>query len=101
MKNGGVYEGIELCRKENVDFILAVGGGSTIDSAKAIAAGTIYDGDFWDFYSGKYIEKVLPVGAILTIAAAGSEGGRHSEACQRIVPRRWPGRLYLGICDTY
>jgi len=74
-RSGLVYEGIELCRKENVDFLLAVGGGSTIDSSKAIAAGTIYDGDFWDFYSGKkYIEKALPVGTVLTIAAAGSEG---------------------------
>ena len=54
-RSGLVYEGIELCRKENVDFILAVGGGSVIDSSKAIAAGTIYDGDFWDFYCGKYI----------------------------------------------
>ncbi|MCL2634221.1 MAG: iron-containing alcohol dehydrogenase [Oscillospiraceae bacterium] len=73
-----VYAGIELCRKEKVDFVLAVGGGSAIDSAKAIAAGAIYDGDFWDFYSGKYIEKALPVGVILTIAAAGSEGSMNS-----------------------
>ncbi len=77
-RSGLVYEGIELCRKENVDFLLAVGGGSTIDSAKAIAAGTIYDGDFWDFYSGKPIEKALPLGTILTIAAAGSEGSPDS-----------------------
>lgn len=73
-----VYEGIELCRKEKVDFILAVGGGSTIDSAKAIAAGTLYDGDFWDFYQGKSIEKALPIGTVLTIAAAGSEGSGNS-----------------------
>ena len=77
-RSGLVYEGIELCRKENIDFILAVGGGSTIDSSKAIAAGTIYDGDFWDFYSGKWIEKALPLGTILTIAAAGSEGSPDS-----------------------
>lgn len=70
-----VYEGIELCRKENIDFILSVGGGSCIDSSKAIAAGALYDGDFWDFYSGKAnIENAVPVGTILTIAAAGSEG---------------------------
>lgn len=70
-----VYEGIELCRRENIDFILSVGGGSCIDSSKAIAAGALYDGDFWDFYSGKaYVEKSLPVGTVLTIAAAGSEG---------------------------
>lgn len=77
-RSGLVYEGIELCKKEKVDFILAVGGGSTIDSAKAIAAGVVYDGDFWDFYQGKLIEKALPVGTILTIAAAGSEGSPDS-----------------------
>ena len=77
-RSGLVYEGIELCRKENIDFVLAVGGGSVIDSSKAIAAGTVYDGDFWDYYSGKYIEKALPVGTILTIAAAGSEGSPDS-----------------------
>lgn len=70
-----VYEGIELCRRENADFILSVGGGSCIDSSKAIAAGVMYDGDFWDFYSGKEaVTKALPVGTVLTIAAAGSEG---------------------------
>ncbi len=77
-RSGLVYEGIELCKKENVDFVLAVGGGSVIDSSKAIAAGTIYDGDFWDFYMGKRIEEALPVGTILTIAAAGSEGSPDS-----------------------
>lgn len=77
-RSGLVYEGIELCRKEKVDFILAVGGGSTIDSAKAIAAGSVYDGDFWDFYKGKYIEEALPIGTVLTIAAAGSEGSPDS-----------------------
>ena len=73
-----VYKGIELCRKEGVDFILAVGGGSVIDSSKAIALGVPYDGDFWDFYSGKTPEKALPVGTVLTIAAAGSEGSGNS-----------------------
>ena len=77
-RSGLVYRGIELCRRGGVDFVLAVGGGSTIDSSKAIAAGVVYDGDFWDFYSGKYIEKALPVGTILTIAAAGSEGSPDS-----------------------
>ena len=77
-RSGLVYEGIDLCRREGIDFILAVGGGSVIDSSKAIAAGTIYDGDFWDFYSGKRIEEALPVGTILTIAAAGSEGSPDS-----------------------
>lgn len=70
-----IYKGIELCRKENVDFILSVGGGSCIDSSKGIALGVPYDGDFWDFYgTGKTVEKALPIGTILTIAAAGSEG---------------------------
>ncbi len=77
-RSGLVYEGIELCRKEKVDFVLAVGGGSTIDSAKAIAAGVVYEGDFWDFYQGLPITRALPVGTILTIAAAGSEGSPDS-----------------------
>ncbi len=77
-RSGLVYEGIELCRKEGVDFVLAVGGGSTIDSSKAIAAGTLYDGDFWDLYDGTPITKALPVGTVLTIAAAGSEGSPNS-----------------------
>ncbi len=73
-----VYKGITLCREEQVDFILAVGGGSVIDSAKAIAMGVPYDGDFWDFYSGKSPEAALPVATVLTIAAAGSEGSGDS-----------------------
>ncbi|MBP5383981.1 MAG: iron-containing alcohol dehydrogenase [Lachnospiraceae bacterium] len=77
-RSGLVYEGIDLCRKEKVDFVLAIGGGSAIDSAKAIAAGTVYDGDFWDFYEGKPVEKALPIGTVLTIAAAGSEGSPDS-----------------------
>ena len=69
-----VNEGIALCRTEGVDFILAVGGGSVIDSSKAIALGVPYDGDVWDFYDhGGNPEKVLPVGTVLTIPAAGSE----------------------------
>ncbi|MFV0353379.1 MAG: iron-containing alcohol dehydrogenase [Oscillospiraceae bacterium] len=69
-----VREGIELCRKENVDFILAVGGGSVIDSAKAIGYGVPAAHDVWDFYSGKAVpESCLPIGTVLTIAAAGSE----------------------------
>ena len=74
-----VYEGIELCKKNGVDFVLAVGGGSVIDSSKAIALGVCYDGDFWDFYSNKANpSKALPVGTVLTIAAAGSEGSGDS-----------------------
>lgn len=78
-RSGLVYEGIELCKKEGIDFVLAVGGGSTIDSAKAIALGAVYDGDFWDFYDGTSVpENSLPVATILTIAAAGSEGSPDS-----------------------
>ena len=74
-----VYEGIELCRKENVDFILAVGGGSVIDSAKAIAYGLAYDGDVWDLYTSKATAKAcFPVGVVLTIAASGSETSNSS-----------------------
>ena len=70
-----VYKGIDLCRAENIDFILCVGGGSVIDSAKAIAVGVPYNGDFWDFYAGKAeAETALPIGCVLTIPAAGSEG---------------------------
>ena len=69
-----VYEGIELCRKEGVDFLLAVGGGSAIDSAKAIGYGVANEGDVWDFYDYKRQAKgCLPLGVILTIAATGSE----------------------------
>jgi len=71
---GPVYEGIELCRKNKIDFILAVGGGSVIDSAKAIGMGVPYEGDVWDFFTGKAkILKAIPVGVVLTIPAAGSE----------------------------
>jgi len=73
-RSGLVYTGVELCKRENIDFILAVGGGSVIDSAKAIALGAVYEGDFWDFYCGKRIENALPVATILTLTAAGSEG---------------------------
>ena len=70
-----IREGIELCKREGVDFILAVGGGSTIDSSKGIAAGVLYDGDIWDLYlyPDRQPDKALPVGVVLTIPAAGSE----------------------------
>ncbi|MDE6649101.1 MAG: iron-containing alcohol dehydrogenase [Muribaculaceae bacterium] len=70
-----VYEGIEIAKREGIDSVLAVGGGSSIDTAKAIAAAIPYDGDFWDFFCGKSkVKKALPVGVVLTIPAAGSEG---------------------------
>ena len=69
-----IYKGIELVRREGVDFVLAVGGGSVIDSSKAISHGACYDGDFWDFFCAKAKpERTLPFGAVLTMAAAGSE----------------------------
>ncbi|MBQ9652881.1 MAG: iron-containing alcohol dehydrogenase [Bacteroidales bacterium] len=69
-----VHEGIELCRREGVDFILSIGGGSVIDSAKAIACGVLYEGEVWDFYEGKAdAAAYLPMGCVLTIPAAGSE----------------------------
>lgn len=69
-----VHKGIELCRKEGIDMILAIGGGSVIDSSKAIAYGVPYDGEVWDFFSGKAKPtKVLPVGCVVTNPASGSE----------------------------
>ena len=69
-----VHEGIKLCREEGIDFILAVGGGSVIDSSKAIAYGVPYEGEVWDFYLGKdKATEMLPVACVLTIPAAGSE----------------------------
>ncbi len=94
-RSGKVYEGIEICRKENRDFILAVGGGSAIDTAKAIGMGVLYDGDFWDLFAGKApIEKTLPVGTVLTISAAGSEGS------DSIVITQENGGLKWGIPRT-
>jgi len=74
-----VKKGIDICRKEKVDFILAVGGGSVIDSAKAIAIGVPYSGDVWDFYTKKATaNKIIPLGVVLTIPAAGSEASNGS-----------------------
>jgi alcohol dehydrogenase YqhD (iron-dependent ADH family) len=74
-----VRQGIQLCRQRGIGFILAVGGGSVIDSAKAIAMGVPYAGDVWDFFSGKAeLKEALPVGTVLTIPAAGSEASTAS-----------------------
>jgi alcohol dehydrogenase YqhD (iron-dependent ADH family) len=74
-----VREGVDLCKKEGVDLILAVGGGSVIDSAKAIAMGVYYDGDVWEIYEQfKPVEKALPVATVLTIPAAGSESSNNT-----------------------
>lgn len=74
-----VREGVRICREKGIDFILAVGGGSVIDSAKAIAIGVPYEGDVWDFYARKAtVQRALPIGVVLTIAAAGSEASAGS-----------------------
>jgi alcohol dehydrogenase YqhD (iron-dependent ADH family) len=74
-----VQEGIRLCREKGINFILAVGGGSAIDTAKAIAVGVPYEGNVWDFYEGKaQVKAALPIGTILTIPAAGSEASNSS-----------------------
>ena len=94
-RSGKVYEGIDLVRREGCDFLLALGGGSVIDTVKAIGFGAGYDGDFWDFFTGKVkIETTLPVGVVLTIAAAGSEG---SDSC---VITREEGNLKWGCPKT-
>ena len=74
-----VYEGINLCRSEDVRFVLGVGGGSAVDFAKAVALGVPYDGDVWDFFSGQTKAKTaLPVGCILTTPATGTESSRNA-----------------------
>ena len=75
-----VYEGIDICKKEKIDFVLAVGGGSVIDASKAIAAGCKYKGDIWDFFVKKHIVSTdaLPLGTVLTLAATGSEMNKYA-----------------------
>lgn len=73
-----VREGIKIVKENNIDFILAVGGGSVMDSAKAIAVGAKYEGDFWDLYDGTKITAALPLGVIVTIPASGSEASNSS-----------------------
>lgn len=92
-----VREGMELCRKEGVDFMLAVGGGSVIDTCKAISAGLCYDGDVWEIYETKKgPDHFLPVGCVLTLPAAGSEMSNSS------VITNEDGWLKKGFeCDGY
>ena len=74
-----MYEGIRLCRERHVGFVLALGGGSVIDTAKAVAAGARYAGDVWDLYLGRApVEAALPVGTVMTLPATGSEGSNGS-----------------------
>lgn len=95
-----VKEGIDLCKSEGINFVLAVGGGSVIDSAKAIALGSSYEGDVWDFFTNKAVpESAIDVGTILTIPGSGSEmsessiitseEGSHKRGCDSkyIIPK--------------
>jgi len=85
-----VHEAIEVCRRENVEAVLGVGGGSVIDSAKAIAAGVLYEGDIWDAFAGKYrIEKALPVFAVLTISATGTEMNGNAVITNEETQEKW------------
>ena len=93
-----VYKGIVVALEQNVNFLLAVGGGSPIDAAKGIALGAVYPGDFWDFYCGKDTPRfALPLGVVLTIPAAGSEGSGNSvitnEETHQKISVRYPGLL--------
>jgi len=89
-RSGLIREGIELCRREKLDFILAVGGGSVIDSAKAIAMGVHYDGDFWELIKDRKIpENILPVGVVLTIPASGSEGSSNCVITSEEDGKKW------------
>lgn len=91
-----VKKGIELCRREHVDWILAVGGGSVIDASKAIAVGVPYEGDVWDFYTRKaQPQTALPLGTVLTLAATGSEMNRGS------VITNWETKEKLGAGTTF
>lgn len=95
-RSGLVYEGIELCRREGVDFVLGIGGGSAVDSAKAIAAGVRYDGDFWDLFEGKApYTDALPVGCILTLPATGTEASNSAVITQE------RGMLKRGLRSDY
>lgn len=89
-----VHEGIELCRKEKISFVLAVGGGSAIDTAKAIAVGVPYDGDVWDFFIGEKPKAALPVGTIVTTPATGSESSRNS-----VITNEKTGQK-IGLCNS-
>lgn len=90
-----VRRGVEICKGEKIDFVLAVGGGSVIDAAKAIAAGAKYDGDPWDFYARRAeIKDALPLGTVLTLAATGSEMNGNS------VLTNWETREKLAISSA-
>lgn len=105
-----VYTGIEMCREHDVQLVLAVGGGSAIDTGKAIVNGVCYDGDVWDLFTGKgSISEVLPLGTIVTIPAAGSEMSsscvitREEDQCKkgRNVPLNFPKFSILNPEDSF
>ena len=86
-----VREGVALARKEEVDYVLAIGGGSVIDTAKAISVGFYYDGDPFDFNLKKSTpEKALPIGVVLTISSAGSATNTAGSMCGSCLTRPWP-----------
>jgi len=88
-----VQKGISICKEQQIDFILAVGGGSVIDSAKAIGAGACYDGNVWDFFPGtKPVTKCLPIGVVLTIPAAGSEASQFAVITREDTKQKLPMR---------
>ena len=94
-----VKEGIKICRNEKVDGILAVGGGSVIDSSKAIGRGFYYDGDVWDLFEGKAVsEKCLPVFTILTLSATASEMNGNAVISNEAENKKWPINVSI---DTY
>lgn len=85
-----VYEAVDICKKENVDAILAVGGGSVIDSAKAIGAGAVYNGDIWDAFEGKTrLKNSLPIFTVLTISATGSEMNAFAVVTKEDEKKKW------------
>ena len=89
-----VYEGIKICKEENITFILAVGGASVIDSAKAISLGAVDNGDIWDFFTGKRIpQDTLGIGVVLTIPGAGSEMSESSIITDE-------NKKQKAVCDT-
>ena len=105
-----VYKGIDLCREHDIQLVLAVGGGSAIDTAKAIVNGACYDGDAWDLFTGKGTNtEVLPLGTIVTIPAAGSEMSNSSVItreedqckCGRNTPLNFPKFSILNPEYTY
>ncbi|MBC5658754.1 iron-containing alcohol dehydrogenase [Anaerosacchariphilus sp. NSJ-68] len=92
-----VYEGIDLCRKENIDCILAVGGGSAIDSGKAIACRVPYDGDVWELFGGYFVKTHLPIVTVLTLPASGTESSNN----EVITNEKTLQKYYVGAKDFY